>query len=213
MSGPLKGEPPALWDPVVRLTHWALAVVVIGNALITRPGGATHAWLGWIGAGVLILRLGWGLVGAREARFSAFPPRPRAALGHMAYLVAGRPGSYVSHNPAGAVMVYALWASLGLVIQTGMMLTGFATPVEIAAQKAAVASGDWASLAAGTASGLSRETRHLLGDVHAVMANLMLVLAVAHVAGVALESAAMKRNLVRPMLLGARDKGVTAQRQ
>ncbi|MFN3606174.1 MAG: hypothetical protein ACK4SS_03115, partial [Cypionkella sp.] len=37
-------------------------------------------------------------------------------------------------------------------------------------------------------------------DVHEVAANLVLILALIHVAGVALESRALGRNLVRPML-------------
>jgi cytochrome b len=42
----------------------------------------------------------------------------------------------------------------------------------------------------------------LIKEVHELAANLMLVLAVVHVAGVAVESMALKRNLVRPMIRG-----------
>jgi cytochrome b len=40
------------------------------------------------------------------------------------------------------------------------------------------------------------------GDVHEVAANLILVLALLHVAGVIIEGRVLGRNLVRPMILG-----------
>jgi len=44
--------------------------------------------------------------------------------------------------------------------------------------------------------------RHTAEEVHEVAANLLLFLAALHVAGVVLESRAMRRNLVKPMILG-----------
>lgn len=203
MARKKSAQPPALWDVVVRASHWVIAVVVIGNALITRPGGVAHVWLGWIGMAFLILRLLWGFIGTPEARFSAFPLRPRAAVTHLVELASGRPSSYASHNPAGAMMVYALWASLAVVIVTGLMLTDFATPLQVAARQAAVSSGDW-SVLAGHGAALSRQTARTIKGVHELMANLMLILAVIHVAGVALESRMMRRNLVPAMIAGQR---------
>ncbi|MFN0114127.1 MAG: cytochrome b/b6 domain-containing protein [Paracoccaceae bacterium] len=208
---------PDLWDPLVRMTHWGIALAVILNALLTRPGGSVHVWVGWGAMGLLLLRLLWGLVGTAEARFSAFPPNPIAALRHLAQLVSGRPEGYLSHNPAGAMMAYALWAMLTVVIVTGLLMAR-STPWDIAAQEAAVAKGDWSAMVKteggdettggnegdgeGVGSGLFG--RDVLGTVHGTAANLMLVLAALHVAGVVVEGRAMRRNLVRPMLLRAR---------
>ena len=83
MSRDLVGPPPALWDPVVRVSHWVIAGAVAANALFTKGGGALHVWLGWIGMAFLAIRLVWGLVGPWEARFAAFPPRPIDALSHL----------------------------------------------------------------------------------------------------------------------------------
>lgn len=207
MRAPLQmpPQPPDLWDPLVRVAHWGLALVVILNALVTRGGGTLHVWLGWIGMALLALRLVWGLVGPPEARFSAFPPDPRAALSHLAGLARGRVRDYPSHNPAGALMAYALWAALAVVIATGLVMTGGATPLAVQAQKAAVAAGDWSALV--DEDGDDDDARaggEWAEEVHEVAANLMLVLAVLHVAGVAVEGRAMGRNLVPPMLLGRR---------
>ncbi|MCB2135181.1 MAG: cytochrome b/b6 domain-containing protein [Rhodobacteraceae bacterium] len=213
MSRPLTGEPPALWDLVVRSSHWIIAVVVIGNAVFTGGGSTVHVWLGWIGMTALALRLLWGLVGPAEARFAAFPPRPRAAVLHLRDLARRTPGEYPSHNPAGAVMVYALWSTLAAVILAGLVMTSGATPMEVARQKAAVAAGDWAALIVDSddaadgsdaaASGiLSRETKKAVKELHEMGGNLLLLLAVLHVGGVLAESLVLKRNLVKPMLTG-----------
>lgn len=129
MSRDLVGDPPALWDPVIRVSHWVIAGAVVANALFTKGGGALHVWLGWIGMAFLATRLVWGFIGPWEARFAAFPPRPRHAISHLNELARRqRPQEYRSHNPAGAMMVYALWLSLGIVIATGLVLTRGATP-------------------------------------------------------------------------------------
>lgn len=201
-------DPVMRWDLIVRVSHWTIAVVVIGNALITRPGGPTHVWLGWIGLVLLVIRLAWGIVGSREARFSAFPPRPSAAIRHFRELVFGQAREYPSHNPAGSIMIYMIWATLAVVILSGIALTGAATPMQVAAQKAAVASGDWQAMAiAGSGLfSLSREAKHLVEGIHNFSANLILVMVVFHIGGVIVESILLKRNIVRPMILGDKMK-------
>ena len=195
--------PPDPWDPVVRLSHWLIAAAVIINGLISKPGGTLHIWIGWIAMAVLVIRLVWGFIGPREARFTAFLPDPRAAVSHLFSLVRGKPKEYSSHNPAGAIMVYALWACLAAVIATGLIMTDAKTPITIAQERAAVEQGDWSVLAGDSkgdeSSGTSGE---IVKAIHATAANLMLILALVHVAGVAAESFALRRNLVRPMIKG-----------
>jgi cytochrome b len=202
--------PPSLWDPVVRLTHWGIALSVLVNALVNEGGSLIHVSLGWVAMALLVMRLVWGVLGPTEARFSAFPPNPVAALRHLGQLLAGRVGHYRSHNPAGALMAYAFWAALTVVIASGLVLTGGATPMQVAAEKAAVASGDWSALIKDSDGESSEDEdkglRHTAEEVHEVAANLLLILAALHVAGVFVESRAMRRNLVKPMVLGDRRK-------
>ena len=74
-----------------------------------------------------------------------------------------------------------------------------------AAQEAAVAAGDWAALVE-EGQGGDKETRlgEILEEVHEVAANLILLLALLHVAGVVVESRVMGSNLLRPMLIARR---------
>lgn len=208
MTRPHDVAPPNPWDIVVRVTHWVVAGVVVANALFTKGGGTLHVWLGWIGMTFLAVRLVWGLVGSPEARFAAFPPRPVAALSHVNRALRGRVREYPSHNPAGAMMIYALWLSLATVMATGLVLTKGATPWEIGRQQAAVAAGDWSALvtndgAEGGGDG-AEKANGIVGEIHQIGGNLLIVLAVIHLAGVALESVRLQRNLVRPMIRATR---------
>jgi cytochrome b len=199
---------PSLWDPVVRLTHWGIAISVLLNAIVTEGGSLPHVSLGWLGLALLLLRVIWGVLGPAEARFSAFPPNPAAALRHLREVLRGKPRPHRSHNPAGALMAYALWATVATVTLTGLVMTGGATPMQVARDKAAVASGDWSALIKEGESSEDGDTslRHTAEEIHEMAANLLLLLAVLHVAGVFAESRAMRRNLVAPMLLGKGDR-------
>lgn len=206
------GEPPILWDPLVRISHWGIAVVVLANYALNKSGGWIHVTLGWVGLTLLLLRLLWGVVGTKEARFSAFPPQPMAALRHLVSLAKGRPAHYGSHNPAGAIMVYALWAMLAVITFSGLVLTDFRTPMQQAKIETIVSTGDWSTLA--STSGDEDENEDgamgVIKEVHEIAANLVLLLVLLHVAGVVIEGRAMRRNLVKPMLFGSPPKGPKA---
>jgi cytochrome b len=47
-----------LWDPLIRLCHWSLAIAFFANWFFTEEGEDWHQWLGyWAGAAAL-LRVG-----------------------------------------------------------------------------------------------------------------------------------------------------------
>lgn len=207
---PLAGRAEPQWDPLLRLVHWGLAAVVLANFALTKAGGAVHMALGWAGLALLLLRMIWGLFGPAEARFSSFPPNPMAGLRHLGGLMRGRVRDYPSHNPAGALMAYALWACLGVIVLTGLGMSS-ANPLVQADLEAAVAAGDWSVLVKeedGEAAtpGLAAQFGEGLEEVHEVAANLIVFLALLHVAGVAVESRVMGRNLVRAMLPARRGR-------
>jgi cytochrome b len=179
--------------------------VVLANSAITEDGSVAHVWVGWVGLALLALRFVWGLVGTSEARFSAFPPNPIAAVGHLRALRHGEHPSYRSHNPAGALAAYAMWATLAVLIGTGIAMTGTG-PIAAAQRAASIESEDWSTLDLGGRGGDDGEEDggEMVEEVHEVAANLILLLALLHVAGVAVESRLMRRNLLRPMMTGDR---------
>jgi cytochrome b len=164
-----------VWDPLVRLSHWTIAAAVLLNGLVLDEESAAHVWLGYAAGGVLALRLLWGVIGTAPARFSAFPPDPAAALAHLRDMLAGRSGAHLSHNPLGALMVYALWACLAVTVVSGVMLESAAF---------------WDS--------------EIVEEAHEVAANGLLLLAALHVGGVLLESRLSGVNLARAMIDGVR---------
>jgi len=203
---PPKGQALPHWDPLLRLAHWGIAGVVLANYAFTKEGGSVHIALGWAGMALLLLRLIWGFVGPRGARFASLPPNPMAALRHLGGLLRGKAPQYPSHNPAGALMAYALWACLAVLMLTGLGMSGL-SPFAQADLEAAVAEGDWSVLVEedGDAEGESPYA-DVLEEVHEVAANLILILAFLHVAGVAVESRALRRNLLAPMLITRRGR-------
>jgi cytochrome b len=188
------GRPPGwTWDPLVRITHWSIAAAVLLNGMLTEGGALVHLWIGYAAFAMLGLRLAWGLIGPEEARFSAFPPSLRAARTHLADLVAGRHRAYRSHDPLGSLMVYALWGTLLVVVATGVAMQADPFP---ASEPRASSAQYWQD------DEEAEEGDEMLEDVHEAGANLLLVLAALHVAGVAIESRRGNRGLVRAMLRG-----------
>lgn len=195
------GDGPMSWDPLVRLTHWTIAAAVVMNGLISEGGSLIHVWIGYAAFALLCLRLVWGFVGPAEARFSAFPPSLSAARGHLADLFAGRHRNHRSHNPLGSLMAYALWATLIVTAATGIAMQ--ADPFPRAGNEGAAAVDIWHDEDEDDEDDKAEGKRgEMFEEAHEVAANLLLILAALHVAGVAVESRLSGTNLVRPMLRG-----------
>ena len=121
-SAPAPARAIAVWDPLVRLIHWSLALTILTNGAFTDPEGKLHESVGYIALGLVVTRLLWGLVGSRPARFTAFPPSPMRALRHLGDILRGHRGVHLSHNPLGALMVYNIWGTVLAMAATGIMM-------------------------------------------------------------------------------------------
>ncbi len=161
-----------IWDPLVRLFHWITVMAFAGAFIIGRPRDL-HEALGLTVAAALTIRVIWGFVGSRHARFTDFVPGPRRLAGYLGDLVRGREQRFLGHNPAGGAMVLALMSMLALTAATGWMSTLDAF---------------WGNDA--------------LEALHEGAANLTLALVGLHVAGVVWESLKHGENLVKAMVTG-----------
>jgi cytochrome b len=180
-----------VWDPLVRLTHWATALAIVFNGVLIDGDALAHIWIGYTAIGLLALRLLWGLIGPENARFSSFPISLSGAWRHIADLKRGEHKAHRSHNPLGALMVYALWTMLLFVSVTGVMLESAPFPEH---------EGEYNRHYEGEDD--DEDRAEIIEELHEVSANLLLLLAVLHVGGVVLESRLSGRNLVRPMIFG-----------
>ena len=193
VAEPIAASGPS-WDPIVRITHWSVATAIVINGLIDEGGSTLHIWIGYGALAMLVLRLLWGFIGPAEARFSSFPFSLSAAIDHLTNVFSGHHKTHRSHNPAGSVMVYALWGMLTLTAATGMILETEPFPVEH--RQHAMAQVD------SHEDGEENELEEIVEETHEIAANLLLILAALHVAGVAVESRLSGRNLVRGMIRG-----------
>lgn len=168
-------ETKVIWDPVVRLFHWSLALAFLVNYAVLEAGKTPHRWVGYYCLGILAIRIFWGFVGPRSARFADFFPTRAGVKHHLRLLRQGRIEIHDGHNPAGGAMVLALMTG---VILTGV--SGWALGLDMFWGE------DWAK------------------EVHAAIANVTIGLVCIHVSAVLLFSWIGPVNLVRTMLTGRR---------
>ncbi len=112
-----------LWDPALRLFHWALVVCVVTTWVLGRFGPnimTLHFYLGYVVIGLLAFRILWGLFGPAAARFSHFLFGPRTTLAYVAKIAKREPSYWPGHNPVGALSVFALLAILIFQVTTGL---------------------------------------------------------------------------------------------
>ncbi|MBF9036085.1 cytochrome B [Rhodobacterales bacterium HKCCE2091] len=111
-----------VWDPLLRVFHWSVVVLFTANALFTDPDEGLHRWIGYAIAALVALRVAWGLVGPRRARFSDFLPRPGAVLAQLSDIATGRRRVHLGHTPLGALMILNLLVTLAAICATGWMM-------------------------------------------------------------------------------------------
>lgn len=194
-----------VWDPVVRIGHWVLAGSFLVAYLSEDEWMRTHAWSGYVVGAVVLIRVAWGLVGTRHARFRDFVRPPRTMFGYLRGLWRGQPTHYTGHNPAGGWMIVLMLVVLAGVVHSGLMvhalenragpLAGWVTESYGPGHEGAMDRGgeenpDW------------ERAEDFWEESHEVLANLMLALVFLHVVGVLVSSRLHRENLVRAMITG-----------
>lgn len=188
-----------VWDPLVRLFHWGLVATFAIVWLSAEEVAGLHEVAGYVVAGLIGVRLVWGLVGSHYARFASFLVGPRATLSYLGAMARGRERRYLGHNPAGAAMIAALLLSLSGTALSGWLIAEPARLALLPDLPAIVApahaddDGDDGDAARGGDA---------LEEVHEVLANLTLLLVLVHVGGVVLASVRHRENLARAMVTG-----------
>lgn len=162
-----------VWDPLVRLIHWSLALTILLNGTIVDEESTIHEWIGYVALALVGIRLIWAIIGPKHARFSAFPPNPFGAVRYLRSILRGNRTVHLSHNPLGALMVYNIWLTVIAIGATGYMMT---TPTYFGVE--------WVE------------------EIHEAAFNWLVFSVVVHVAGVAFDTWRSGVNLVRAMITG-----------
>jgi len=176
-----------IWDPLVRLFHWALVAAFFIAYFTEDDWLSWHVVAGYTVLGLVLFRLLWGLIGTRYARFSSFVYSPGATLTYIKAVFTGKAARYIGHNPAGGAMIIALLLGLLATTVSGLMLYG---------------ADAWQGPLAEWMKDSSDETIDIIKEVHEFFANFTLFLVVVHVFGVLWESLLHRENLVLSMLTG-----------
>ncbi len=199
-----------VWDPLVRVFHWTLVAAFFTAYLSEGEPAWLHTNAGYLIVILLAVRLIWGLVGTRHARFSDFVTGPFTAVRYLVAEVAGRAPRTLGHNPAGGWMVIALILSLLATTLAGMAL--YAVEEGEGPLAGVIAAGPEADAGLGVARLMAvsdddeyeeeDEAGEFFEDIHEFLANFTLFLVILHVAGVALGSFRHRENLVASMWHG-----------
>ncbi|SEP64515.1 cytochrome b/b6 domain-containing protein [Thalassovita taeanensis] len=112
-----------IWDPVVRVFHWALAAGILANGLFVDDESQLHITLGYGVVMLVLLRILWGFTGSKHARFSDFPPSIEQAMAQLSHMATGRGRIYRGHTPLGALMMYNMLVTVLLIGASGYMMT------------------------------------------------------------------------------------------
>lgn len=176
-----------IWDPFVRIFHWSLAGAFIVAYVSEDDFLDIHTFAGYTVLTLVALRLVWGLIGTRHARFSDFVRPPGEAMGYVKESLLGKAKRYLGHNPAGGLMIVALLLSLLTTTLSGIATLG-------------------AEESAGPLAGVMGSASHAVGEaveeIHEFFANFTLLLVFGHLVGVLFESVVHRENLVRAMITG-----------
>ncbi len=177
----------SVWDPLVRIFHWVL-VGAFFTAYITEEDFLTiHSWAGYIILGLLLVRIIWGVIGSKHARFTDFVFSPKNIIQFLKDTFSLKAKRYLGHNPAGGAMVILLMVSLVITTSSGLIIFGI--------EEAQGPLAPWLS-------GVSHFWGDLFEELHEFFANLTLFLVFIHVAGVLIESLINGENLIASMFSG-----------
>lgn len=163
-----------VWDILVRVTHWTVAAGIIANLFFTEDGSELHEYVGYTVLGLVVVRLLWGLVGTRYARFTSFFPTPTRLKRHLSALSVRRVDEqHLGHNPLAALMMLSLWAVI-----IGLGITGYL-------MEAAIFS-----------------NIELLEEIHELLANSLYLLVPLHIIAAIAMSYWQRQNLIKSMITG-----------
>ncbi|WP_259782535.1 cytochrome b/b6 domain-containing protein [Aestuariispira ectoiniformans] len=205
-----------VWDIFVRLAHWVVATAFF-IAYFTEDDVLTlHVWAGYTIGVFVILRIIWGFVGPRHARFADFLYGPFTIWKYLLALMTFKAKRHIGHSPAGGAMAIVLLIGLAATVGVGLEL--------YATEKNAGPLASFTQVAAPMGDANTQvilqdhdddyeqeEGRHgdhesgagrFWKELHELLANAMLFFVILHIGGVILASIVHRENLTKAMITG-----------
>jgi len=200
-----------VWDVFVRIGHWLLVAGFITAYLTGDEIMDVHIVAGYLVTAIVILRIIWGFIGSKHARFSDFIYRPSAIFGYLKNLINGRPQHFIGHNPAGGAMVIALLLSLAATTYSGLAVYAIEEHAGPLAQVYADNTQSISIISAAHASamesneGVDHDAEEFWEEIHEFFTNFTLLLVILHIGGVIASSHIDKERLIKAMITGEKE--------
>ena len=196
-----------VWDLFVRIFHWSLVGAIIMQMITAENFKSLHVTIGYFIIVLIMLRIIWGFIGSKHARFKDFIYPPTDISGYLKGLLQGRAKHYTGHNPAGGAMVCLLLCILGMVTLAGLLTYGAEGKGPLALKsvslvKAAYADDDDYDKKDPQHHGSSGEKGHFWKEIHETLVGVLIFLACVHICGVIASSYVHRENLVLAMITG-----------
>ena len=213
-----------VWDRFVRIFHWLLVAFFCISYLTGEEEHWIHTYSGYAIFTLISLRVIWGFIGSKHARFADFIYSPGSIVRYLASLTTASPKRYRGHNPAGGLMVIALLLALFATTLSGMKLYAveegkgpFAGEITVTQRAYADSDGDDDDDDDEDYADKDYKDSHEKGyeehededaeeafweDTHEASVNVLLLLVATHIAGVLFSSWRHKENLVKAMITG-----------
>jgi cytochrome b len=177
-----------VWDVPTRAFHWLLVIATVTafttGFFLPQWWLDVHLTAGYTIIGLLIFRFIWAGFGSEYSRLGSFTYSASETFDHLRGVLLLSPRHYIGHNPAGAVMIFALAFVLCALVLTGLLIEGGEEKI-------------------GPLAGI---TTFAVGNVakflHQLLVWLLGLMVAAHIGGVIVESALTRENLVVSMLTG-----------
>jgi cytochrome b len=178
-----------IWDPVTRLWHWVLAIVVmLGWSFGKFMSFSTiqwHFYCGYTIIGLLIFRYLWGFAGPAPVRYRALLPTPTRTFAYLKEFGKRNPSGSPGHNPLGSLSIIAMMLLLTAQATSGLFIV----------------SDDFFE---------SAPLAHLVSDAvsnrltwwHKLISKFILVVVGLHVIAIFYYLLWKKENLIKPMITG-----------
>jgi len=183
----VNGSGAPLWDLPVRLFHWGLAAA-FALAWWSAENGEMdwHRRAGYTIAGLVLFRLGWGLLGSSSARFGSFVRGPGAVIRYVrGDMLRRNAQGHGGHNPLGGWSVVIMLVLLALQVGLGL----FSVDVD------GLESGPFSYL-------VEFDTSRQAAELHELVFNILLAVVGLHIFAVLFHLVWKRENLVRPMVTG-----------
>jgi len=222
-----------VWDAPTRIFHWVnfttvLLLLLVGFLMLFKKDlGITgldakiaikeiHVLIGYVFVLNLMVRLVWGFIGNRFARWSSLLPGKGFAATLFSYIASirnGNPQQFLGHNPMGRLAVIALFLLLITQATTGLIRAGtdiYYPPFgSMFAAQVAAEGIDPATIKpydkTGTDAAAYKELKafkHIYGDIHLYTAYALLALIFMHIFAVVRDEITEGGGLVSAMFSG-----------